>query len=97
MTGRASPPPCDSLLISEISVRLNLLQVPASTPPAPPPSLPTLQCCVVLGGLAQSRSGDRAGKRDVKHQFFYVFSGENRMRELHAKLWEQPRFEVYSL
>lgn len=71
-------------------MRLNLLQVPASTPPA-------LQCCVVLGSLAQSRSGDRAGKLDVKHQFFYVFSGEKRTRELHAKLWEQPRFEVYLL
>lgn len=62
MTGR---PPCDSLLISEISLRLNMLQVPASSPLSRRSS--SLHAAVMLGSLTQTRSGDRRGKWDVKH------------------------------
>lgn len=65
MTGR---PPCDSLLISEISLRLNMLQVPASSPLSPHSS--PLHTAVMLGSLTQTRSGDSTGKWDVKHLLF---------------------------
>lgn len=64
MTGR---PPCDSLLISEISLRLNMLQVPASSPLSP---LLFPHTAVMFGSLTQTRSGDRTGKWDVKHLLF---------------------------
>lgn len=54
-------PHCDSLLISEGSLRLNMLHIPACSP---------LLTAVVLGSLNQSRSGEIAAKCGVKHLLF---------------------------
>lgn len=49
-------PRCDSLLISELSVRLNMLQIAASSP---------LHTAVVFGSLVPSRSADMTRENET--------------------------------
>lgn len=58
-------PPCDSLLISEISLRLNMLQIPASSPLSLPLLPSTLLLCLAVSPKLDQEIGQGNGMLSI--------------------------------